>query len=145
MSPSWPTSDYKLQQLFEPGSLSPTRMLAKLKMPPKQEMQLRLLCIKVRAGETVLSSSLGGAFSRSAWQVVSRPHGLVVRVVELPADVGAVRGDARLDLMDAARDELELLMPWALLGFLRELVHTAHEADRADVEEYARAQGYYAP
>jgi hypothetical protein len=145
MSSPWPTTDYPLSQLFEGGSLAPTRMLQKLKMPPKQEMALRLVCIRERSGEKVLSSSLGGAFGRSAWQLVYWMHGLSLRVVKLPVDVGRVRGDARLDLMDMARDELELSMQPALNGLLGELVRTADAADRTDVEEYARAQGYYVP
>ncbi|MDG0853566.1 hypothetical protein [Roseateles puraquae] len=145
MSASWPTTDYPLQQLFAPGSLTPTRMLSRLKLPPEQEMQLRLLCIRIRSGEKVLSSGICGAFGRSAWQVLYGMQGMALRVVDLPVDVGAVRDDARLDLMDAAREELELSLPLALLGLLTALVRNADAADRADVEEYARAHGYYRP
>ena len=67
MSLPWSVTDYPLQELFESGSMSSTSVLAKLKMPSRQEMQLRLLCIRVRGGEKVLSSSLGGAWSRHAW------------------------------------------------------------------------------
>lgn len=138
---SWRFIDYPLQQLFTSGALNPTTMLRRLKLSPVQELALRQVCIEERAGRATIAASLGGASGRRAWQLLRVRRSLMLRVVELPGDLLSVNGDQRLDLMEMAVDELQFL-PVARNELLRELVRVAPEAERPDVDAYARSCGF---